>query len=182
MNLALRPARRLAVLALVAFAGLAAPATGQTGAGPPDLRLTAASHDTTVAAKLFTYCNSVSEPDGTGTGLCADGIPGPTSQRVPVHRRGSVTVVTNARVSSVSARYADVDAAPSATLRVSARCERAAPPCRCRPRGRARSCSSRWPTRTCPGPMASCSRATPTSASACASTATPLRARRRRLR
>ena len=122
MNLALRSAPRLILLALVAFGGLAAPAAGQSGAGAPDLRLTAASHGVSVKAKLFTFCNSVREPGGTGTGvgLCADGIPGPTSTRVPVHRRGSVTIATAARVGSVSARYADVNASASATLRVRA--------------------------------------------------------------
>ncbi|MDP1849957.1 MAG: hypothetical protein Q8K79_19385 [Solirubrobacteraceae bacterium] len=124
MNRAPRPARRRVLLALVAFgalSALAAPAASQSGAGAPDLRLTAASHGVSVKAKLFTYCNTVVQPDGTGTGLCADGIPGPTSTRLPVHRRGSVTITTDARVGSVFARYADVGAAPSsATLRVRA--------------------------------------------------------------
>ena len=120
MNRASRPARRLALLALVAFGALAAPAAGQSGADAPGLRLTATSHGVSAKAKLFTYCNSVVQPDGTGTGVCADGFAGPTATRVPVHRRGSVTLVTNVRVRSVSARYADVNAAPSASLRVRA--------------------------------------------------------------
>jgi len=120
VNLARRPARRLILLGLVVFGGLAAPAAAQTGVGAPGLRLTAASHGVSVKAKLFTYCNSVRAPDGTGTGLCADGIPGPTSTRVPVHRHGSVTIATNGRVGSVAARYADVNAPAAATLRVRA--------------------------------------------------------------
>lgn len=123
MNVASRPARRLVLTvigALGALGGLAAPSAGQSGAGAPELRLTAASHGVSVKAKLFTFCNAVRSPDGTGTGLCADGIPGPTSTRVPVHRRGSVTIATAARVGSVSARYADVNAPASAMLRVRA--------------------------------------------------------------
>lgn len=121
MTSAPRPARRPARLAALAFGALsiaAAPAAAQSGAGAPELRLSAAGHGVSVTAKLFTYCNSVVAPDGTGTGLCADGTPGPTAKRVPVHRRGSVTIATNARVRSVTARYADPNAAPSATLHV----------------------------------------------------------------
>ena len=124
MNPAPRPSRRRSLLALVVFGALstvAAPAAAQSGAGAPGLRLTATSHGVSVKAKLFTYCNSVVQPDGTGANLCADGIPGPTSTRVPVHRRGSVTIATTARVGSVSARFADANGAPSpATLRVRA--------------------------------------------------------------
>lgn len=117
------PARRRILLALVASGALsciASPAAAQSGAGVPELRLTAASHGVSVKAKLYTYCNSVLQPDGTGSSLCADGIPARTSTRLPVHRRGSVTIATDTRVRSVHARYADADAVASATLRVRA--------------------------------------------------------------
>ena len=119
MNPAPRRARRLILLALVTFGALgggAASAAAQSGAASPELRLSAASHGVSVGAKLFTYCNSVVQPDGTGGAVCADGFPGPTSTRVPVHRSGSVTIVTNARVRSVSARYADVNVPQSLAL------------------------------------------------------------------
>ena len=120
MITALRPARRLVALALGALgalSGVAAPAAGQSTAGAPGLRLSASSHGVSVKAKLFTYCNTVRAPDGVGSGVCADGIPGPTATRVPVHRRSSVRIATNARVRSVSARYAGAAAAGALRVR-----------------------------------------------------------------
>jgi len=95
---------------LVMAAGLAGAAPAATGT-PPVHKLSAASHGATVPARLFTFCRTLAEPGGVGTGLCSDGIPSATAKRLLVHPRGSVLIAVGAPVTSLSARYAGAEGA-----------------------------------------------------------------------
>jgi hypothetical protein len=109
---ALRPT--LVVLALGMLIS-AAPAAAQTAAQAPQHRLVAAGHGVRVTANLFTYCRTVTDAQGVGTGMCADGVPTPTTRRLPAHRGGNVMLTTGAAVSSVEARYAGANGSASRT-------------------------------------------------------------------
>ena len=87
------------------FAGAAPAATGT----PPVHKLSATSHGATVQARVFTFCRTLTDPAGMGTGLCSDGIPSATYRRLPVHPKGSVLIIVGAPVTSLSARYATAD-------------------------------------------------------------------------
>lgn len=89
-------------------AGVAPAAAVKTS---PAHRLSATSHGATVRARLFTFCQTLTDPGGTGTGLCSDGIPSPTAKRLLVHPRGSVLIIVGAPVTTLSARYAGTDGA-----------------------------------------------------------------------
>ena len=98
--------RRTPVALALGMLLTAAPAAAQSAAQAPQHRLVAAGHGVKVTANLFTYCRTVTDAQGVGTGMCADGAPFPTARRLPVHRSGSVTITTGAPVSSVVASYA----------------------------------------------------------------------------
>ena len=95
-------------ICLVAGAGVAGAAPAATGT-PPVHKLSATSHGATVQARLFTFCRTLTDPGGVGTGLCSDGIPSATTKRLLVHPKGSVLIAAGARVTSLSARYAGAD-------------------------------------------------------------------------
>jgi hypothetical protein len=111
--------RSLTFLACLAIAvGFAAAAPAATGT-PPVHKLSATSHGVTVRARVFTFCRTLTDPAGTGTGLCSDGVPGATYRRLPVHPGGSVLIAVGAPVTSLTARYATADGAGAArTLKV----------------------------------------------------------------
>ena len=101
----------LITLAIVAaFAGVAPAATGT----PPVHKLSATSHGVTVQARVFTYCRTLTDPGGMGTGLCSDGRPSATYRRLPVHPGGSMIIAVGAPVTSLSARYATADGSTEA--------------------------------------------------------------------
>ena len=93
-----------------ALAGVAPAATGT----PPVHKLSATSHGVTVQARVFTFCRTLTDPGGMGTGLCSDGFPSATYKRLPVHPGGSVLIAVGAPVTSLSARYATADGAGAA--------------------------------------------------------------------
>ncbi len=103
----------------LALLPLTCPAAAQADAVSPAHQLVATGHGVSVRAKLFTYCRTTTDPQGTGTSLCADGVPTATATRVAVHRGGNVTIATGVAVTSVVARYAGADgSAAGAALRV----------------------------------------------------------------
>lgn len=114
-RMALPTLRRTLLALMLAMLLAATPAAAQTEAAPPQHRLVATGHGVAVKANLYTYCRTVSDAQGMGTGLCADGIPGPTATRVPVHRGGSVTITTGAPVTFITASYANANASVSRT-------------------------------------------------------------------
>lgn len=88
----------LAVAAAGAFA-TQAPASHQD----PPYRLKVSSHGLTANATLGSFCQSVSNHDGTGSSFCADAAyPLETRGRVPVHPGARVRFKTNYRARSVS--------------------------------------------------------------------------------
>ena len=106
--------RSLTFLTCLAIAaGFAAAAPAATGP-PPVHKLSATSHGVTVRARVFTFCRTLTDPTGMGTGLCSDGVPGATYRRLPVHPGGSVLITVGAPVTSLSARYAGADGAAAA--------------------------------------------------------------------
>jgi hypothetical protein len=103
--------RSVALFICLAVAGLAGAAPAGAEKTSPTRRLSATSHGMTVQARLFTFCQTLTDPGGVGTGLCSDGIPSSTPKRLLVHAGGSVLIAVGAPVTSLSARYAGADGA-----------------------------------------------------------------------
>jgi hypothetical protein len=93
----------------------AAPAAAQTDADAPQHQLSATAGGAAVKALLFTYCRSISDPQGTGTGtgVCADGYPVATATRLAVRGGSVVTIAIAAPVTSIAVRYAAADGTPA---------------------------------------------------------------------
>ena len=115
---AARRSTRFVVGLVTAWALVAAsPAAAQTGT-PAQHRLVAASHGAIVQANLFSFCRTVVDPQGAGTGVCGDGFATATATRLPVHGGGTVLVGTGVPVYAIAAHYANAGGGPTRALRV----------------------------------------------------------------
>lgn len=99
--------------AVAGGAASAAPAAGQADVDAPQHQLSATANGAAVKALLFTYCRSITDSQGTGTGVCGDGYPAATATRLAVRGGSVVTIAVAAPVTSIAARYATADGTPA---------------------------------------------------------------------